>query len=522
MVDPHPSLLEIDLMTGMRLSRKVMLLINFPLFFLFSSYISAQGNFAGEQELEWARKSVVKISITFFEYSYKTPWQQPRLHGAGGTGFIIEGNRILTNAHVISLANTIRVQRPEQRRDYEAKVLFVAHDSDLAMLTVDDPEFFKDSLPMEIGRTPELNTSVTVMGFPIGGDRLSITRGIVSRKDIDAYSHSGIDYHLTVQVDAAINPGNSGGPALQDGKVIGIAFQAYTRGENLGYLIPPPVIDRFLNDVKDGKYDGYIEFGSIDQNTVNGIMKKALSLSGEDSGVMVNRIVPGSSADGYLRPGDIILSMDGHRITETGDVELDGHLVSYTEIVDNMSNGATTEVEILRNGKRENIKIPLKGTDVIAFQRKNYDGPPDYYTVGGLVFQPLNADLMSAYSGTWSELGRSEIFYRYNFFLRSEIYRETSGDVVLTRRLNDPINLYLDPFLHRIVESVNGEKVKSFQDFIHSVDSVVAKEKYLVIQFHDSLVPLVMRSRDVIGATPHITRRYGLPADRHVVMRGKR
>ncbi len=478
----------------------------------------------GNGDMDTASHAVVKIQTTFFEYSYKNPWQQPRLNSAGGTGFIIEGNRILTNAHVVSLANTIRVQRPGQRSDFEAEVAFIAHDSDLAILTVKDDNFFDGSKPLHIGNTPELNTPVVVVGFPIGGDRISITRGIVSRKDVDAYSHSSIDYHLTVQVDAAINPGNSGGPALQDGKVIGIAFQVYTRGENLGYLIPPPVVNRFLNDIKDGTYDGYIEFGTLDMPTVNPVMKKYLGLDtpefGDNSGVFVYRVVPDSSAFGHIQPGDILLSLNGYKISEMGDVDYGGHMVAYTEIVDNMANGTEVEAIVWRKGKKESLRFALKKTEVISFQRKNYDTPPEYYMLGGFLFQPMNADLMSAYSGDWGSANRAEIFYRYNYFLRHAIYKTTSRDIVLTRRLSDPVNLYASSYENRIVESVNGKHVRDFAGFVDAIKSVLDKEPYLIIEFIDMPLPLVLSTKDVVQSNEAIMKRYGIPDGERLSSRG--
>ena len=78
-------------------------------------------------------------------------------------------------------------------------------------------------------------------GFPIGGERLSITEGVVSRIEMFSYAHSQRCL-LGVQIDAAINDGNSGGPVLRGGQLAGIAFQALESGENIGYAIPVPVI----------------------------------------------------------------------------------------------------------------------------------------------------------------------------------------------------------------------------------------------------------------------------------------
>ena len=139
------------------------------------------------------------------------------------------------------------------------------------MLELEDFTPFSDVPYLEIGDLSKLDTAVTVVGYPIGGERISVTRGIVSRIDFQPYSHSGVDHHLTIQIDAAINPGNSGGPVLQDGKVAGVAFQGYSGAvaQNVGYMIPTPVIERFRKDVEDGSYDKYVDLNVADFALVN-------------------------------------------------------------------------------------------------------------------------------------------------------------------------------------------------------------------------------------------------------------
>ena len=75
---------------------------------------------------------------------------------------------------------------------------------------------------------PELESTVSAYGYPIGGERMSVTTGIVSRIDFQLYTHSSIDQHLAIQISAQINPGNSGGPVMLNGKVVGVAFQGYS------------------------------------------------------------------------------------------------------------------------------------------------------------------------------------------------------------------------------------------------------------------------------------------------------
>ena len=95
---------------------------------------------------------------------------------------IIEGGRILTNAHVVESAVSIEAKRAGGSARFPAKVVFISHDADLALVEIDDDRFFEGARPLPIGKMPELQQSVVVYGFPLGGHTLSITSGIVSRQ----------------------------------------------------------------------------------------------------------------------------------------------------------------------------------------------------------------------------------------------------------------------------------------------------------------------------------------------------
>src|SRR5438270_12431933 len=169
----------------------------------------------------------------------------------------------MTNAHVVSNTLYLTVEREGDPNKSPARVVFVAHDCDLALITVDSPEFFKNMVPLGFGGIPELESTVSAYGYPIGGERMSVTTGIVSRTDFQLYTHSSIDSHLAVQISAQINPGNSGGPVMQNRKVVGVAFQGYSGdvAQGVAYMVPTPVISRFLKDVEDSRYDGYVDLG---------------------------------------------------------------------------------------------------------------------------------------------------------------------------------------------------------------------------------------------------------------------
>ncbi len=212
------------------------------------------------------RRSTVQIHFTASNPDYTQPWQPGRQGGGTGSGVVIEGKRILTNGHVVANAAYLSVRKSGDIKKYPARVAYAGHDGETAVITVDDESFFEGTVPAKFGGLPYQRDKVAVYGYPIGGTDLSVTEGIVSRVGVTVYSHSARAL-LAVQTDAAINPGNSGGPVFQDGKLVGIAFQHSANAQNIGYVVPMPIIERFLKDIEDGRYDGIPELGIWWQGT---------------------------------------------------------------------------------------------------------------------------------------------------------------------------------------------------------------------------------------------------------------
>lgn len=127
-----------------------------------------------------------------------------------------------------------------------------------------------------------LQSPIAAAGYPVGGDSLSITKGIVSRIVIARYSHTS-DL-LSIQIDAAINPGNSGGPAfsnLEKGLVAGVSFSKHSSSDNIGFIIPFRIVQHFLHEYeKYGSYRGLAHVGFYTQNVENPYMRSYLKVGG--------------------------------------------------------------------------------------------------------------------------------------------------------------------------------------------------------------------------------------------------
>jgi len=151
---------------------------------------------------------VIRVYCTHSQPSFSMPWQRQKQEFSTSTGFVIDGGRILTNAHAVEYGSLIQVKKRQSEKKYVASVIAVGHECDLAMLSVDDPTFWDGLEPLNFGNIPELLEDVSVIGFPVGGDSLSITSGVVSRIEMQEYAQASAEL-LAIQIDAAINPGQT-------------------------------------------------------------------------------------------------------------------------------------------------------------------------------------------------------------------------------------------------------------------------------------------------------------------------
>src|SRR3954447_23608095 len=345
------------------------------------------------------QRSLVRITATELEPDYKAPWNAGAIQRGVGAGFVIDGNRIMTNAHVVSNSRYLTVEREGDPNKYPATVQFVAHDCDLALLNVASPDFYKNMVPLKFGGIPELESTVSAYGYPIGGQRMSVTTGIVSRIDFQLYTHSSIDQHLAIQISAQINPGNSGGPVMQNGKVVGVAFQGYSGdvAQGVAYMIPTPVVQRFLKDISDGHYDKYVDLGITYFKLQNPAQRRFLGLKDDDRGVLVNNVIAASSSAKVLKSGDVLLAIDDHPIASDGFVELEGERVEMPEVVERKFKGDTVKLDVFRDKQRSAVTVELDTVPPYLIQGHSYDARPRYVVYGGLIFQPLNLELIDAY-----------------------------------------------------------------------------------------------------------------------------
>ena len=313
------------------------------------------GNIAGPAD------SVFEITVDAVSYQESVPWNVNESRRVG-TGFIIqthEGKRILTTANLVQGSVYITGRPNRFPQAFEVEVENVSHEADLAILKPVDESVLDERNALELGDLPEPAQEVSLYGYPVGGESLSITHGVVSRTEYHTYAYSGLSFQA-IQIDAAANSGNTGSPALVAGKVVGMAFDFLDGGENIGYLIPTARIRQLLTDLEDGTLDGIPELWLDYQFILNPVQKKHLRLTPQQTGILINKLCSHADTAVILSEGQVITAIDGKPVTEGEGMQTNGKQFSNVhEHVDLHQIDDIVTVDILSGGSsyRRNLRL---------------------------------------------------------------------------------------------------------------------------------------------------------------------
>ncbi len=450
-----------------------------------------------------AENAVVKVFSTVRYPDFSRPWTRQSPSEITGSGVVVEGKRILTNAHVVLYASQIQVQANQAGDKKSATVVAIAPGIDLALLQLEDTHFFDGRPPLpRASALPEIKDAVLAYGFPAGGNSLSITKGIVSRIEFVPYSISASG--LRIQIDAAINPGNSGGPAVAGDRMIGLAFSRLGGAQNIGYIIPNEEIELFLKDIADGHYDGKPALYDELQTLENPALRRYLRLPEGVQGVIVHQ--PFESGPTYpLKEWDVITHIAGTPIDDQGMVRLGSNLrVSFRYLIQKSTANGRLPLTVVRAGHTQQLELPVHASRAMLIPELKGEYP-SYFIYGPLVFcgasqqfaQALasNSDMVSALSFIKSPL----------LTLRGDPPQPDRDELVIVSSPLFPHRIsqgYSNP-AGGVLYAVNGTRIRSLRHLVAVLRDL--RDEFVTFEFdHRGGEALVFDRKEIEAATDAI------------------
>ena len=348
---------------------------------------------------------------------------------------------------------------------------------------------------------PEVQDNVTVYGYPLGGDKLSTTQGIVSRMEHNTYTLTNKRF-LIGQTDAAINSGNSGGPVISKNKVVGVAFAGLTSADNIGYFIPVNILYHFLDDIKDGNYEGAPGLGLQWSKLESPSHRRMLGLEKNSQGILIKKIFKGSPFEGALKVNDVLLKLDNKPIEYDGTIEFrKNEKTDFAYVNQQKKHGDTITYEIVRDKKKQTgqVKLNSKNIKYSIVKDVTLETAPSYLVYGGLLFEPLTNNYMTVTQGVLASVYEKE-----------DKFKDYSELAVLVRVLPFDVNLGYTDIENVVIIKVNGQKYKDFKDFVKKVESV--KSEFIIFET-DKGEEIVLDVKQVQAEKAELMRNYNITSD---------
>lgn len=404
-------------------------------------------------------KSVVQVNSTIQVYDYTKPWNKAKRKNITGSAVIIKNNNILTSAHVVSNAKQIKIKKSNEYRTYKARVKYISHQADLAILEVFDKNFFKNTKPLQIANLVTENQKITLAGYPLSSNKLLVKKGSIIKEKYSSYSYSNESFSsLEIKVDA--KRGNSGGAILnKKNEILAIAMQIPKKTKNKATSVPFYIIKTFLEDIKDKKVDGFHSNSNSYQLLENKTLQEYYKI--KQKAVLVTSI---DINEKQLKVGDIILKIKNKKLKNLS-------VEKFQSYFHHKPIGNSISLLIKRGKELLNIDYKLYYSKKLLNQE--FEKKPRFIILNGLVFSALTRNYISS-------LGMSDYEMRMLFYEDNRKIDLEEKVVWLEEKFPNDSNKGYNSKVE-IVHSVNKIKVKNFEHFKTLVSEL--KEKYLIIDF---------------------------------------
>ncbi|MCX6935187.1 MAG: PDZ domain-containing protein, partial [Verrucomicrobia bacterium] len=309
-----------------------------------------------------------------------------------GTGVVLPGGKVLATAALVANRTEVGLEKPGSAEKCSAEVEAIDYEANLALLKPTDPEFLRGFAGVGMGPALRSGDTAEVWQLERNGEMLRNQAEILSA-GVGRYPSDEAGFLLYgVRVSLPKRDDSYTLPLMRNGQLAGM-MMGYDRDSQEGTAIPVPMIEHFLKDAADGKYEGFPTLGVNWTNLRDPNLREEV-LAPKSGGILLTRVNPrGTAARAGLKEGDVLLSVDGFKLDEDGNYRDSlygptsvGNLVRTRPTV-----GAPAKFRVSRQGKEMDFAgiYDRRARDEVAIPTLQFDTAPRYMVIGGLVFQEL-------------------------------------------------------------------------------------------------------------------------------------
>ena len=457
-----------------------------------------------------SRGSLVRVRASIQPYDQFRPWQKKSPYGLNGTGVVLPGGKVLATAALVANRTEVGLEKPGSAEKCAAEVEAIDYEANLALLQPVDRNFLKGFSGVLLGPALRAGDKTEVWQLEKNGEMLRNQAEILSAgvgrypSDEAGFLVYGVRVSLPKRDDSYTLP------LMKDGQLAGM-MMGYDRDSQEGTAIPVPMIEHFLKDASDGKYEGFPTLG-VSWSPLRDPNLREEVLAPKSGGLLLTRVNPrGTAGRAGLREGDILISVDGFKLDEDGNYRdpLYGPTAVGNLIRTRPTVGSPAKFRISRDGKEMEMTgtYDRKAREEVAIPTLQFDQAPKYLVVGGLVFQELTGVYLQEWGDKWSERAPQRLV-EYFTFQQDKRPDPEKKVVFLSQVLPSPITLGYQQLSGLVLLQLNGQEIKSLAELAKVVDSCASGN--LVFEFRDEPGKLILNAAELPASSEKIGKDYGL------------
>jgi len=369
-------------------------------------------------EDEDSRGSLVRVRASIQPYDQFRPWQKKSPYGFNGTGVVLPGGKVLATAALVANRTEVGLEKPGSAEKCAAEVEAIDYEANLALLQPTDKNFLKGFSGVVLGPALRAGDKTEVWQLERNGEMLRNQAEILSA-GVGRYPSDEAGFLLYgVRVSLPKRDDSYTLPLMKDGQLAGM-MMGYDRDSQEGTAIPIPMIEHFLKDAADGKYEGFPTLG-VSWSTLRDPNLREEVMAPKSGGLLLTRVNPrGTAGRAGLKEGDVLLSVDGFKLDEDGNYRdsLYGPTAVGNLIRTKPTVGSVARFRISRNGKEMDLTgtYDRKAREEVSIPTLQFDQAPKYLVVGGMVFQELTGVYLQEWGDKWSERAPQRLVEYFTF-----------------------------------------------------------------------------------------------------------
>lgn len=467
-------------------------------------------------EDEDSRGSLVRVRASIQPYDQFRPWQKKSPYGLNGTGVVLPGGKVLATAALVANRTEVGLEKPGSAEKCAAEVEAIDYEANLALLQPTDKNFLKGFAGVVLGPALRAGDKTEVWQLERNGEMLRNQAEILSA-GVGRYPSDEAGFLLYgVRVSLPKRDDSYTLPLMKDGQLAGM-MMGYDRDSQEGTAIPIPMIEHFLKDAADGKYEGFPTLG-VSWSTLRDPNLREEVMAPKSGGLLLTRVNPrGTAGRAGLKEGDVLLSVDGFKLDEDGNYRdsLYGPTAVGNLIRTKPTVGSVARFRISRNGKEMDLTgtYDRKAREEVSIPTLQFDQAPKYLVVGGMVFQELTGVYLQEWGDKWSERAPQRLVEYFTF--QQEKRQDPDKKVVfLSQVLPSPITLGYQQLSGLVLEKMNGLEIKNLAELAKAVDEISSGD--IVFEFRDEPGKLILQADGLPAISEKIGKDYRLPALRRL------